>query len=89
MVDILPGTLMREGMSMLAIVGAPLFMTLLVLGIAVGILQAATQINDPAIGFVPRMVASLGICWFFGTWMLENFSSFLGSAINAIAGAGP
>ena len=44
---------------MLAINGMPLFLTLLVVGVTMGMLQAATQINDPAIGFVPRITSAV------------------------------
>jgi flagellar biosynthesis protein FliQ len=76
-----PSHLLSEGMTMLAMNGAPLFLALLVVGVVVGMLQAATQINDPAIGFVPRILAGGAVVWFFGTWMLENFANFLTQAI--------
>lgn len=81
--------LLADGMAMLALNGAPLFMTLLVVGVLMGIVQAATQINDPAIGFVPRIVAGGAICWFFGRWMLENFATFLTKAVLAIPAIAP
>ena len=84
-----PSHLLSEGMSMLAINGAPLFLTLLVVGVVVGMIQAATQINDPAIGFVPRILAGGAICWMFGTWMLENFATFLTRAILSLPSVTP
>ena len=47
----LPSSLMREGFAVLASVGGPFVLALLVVGLLVGLLQAATQINDPAVGF--------------------------------------
>ncbi|MBL92660.1 MAG: transporter [Myxococcales bacterium] len=82
-------SLLTEGMAMLALNGAPLFMTLLVVGILMGMLQAATQINDPAIGFVPRIVGGGAICWFFGRWMLENFAGFFTQAALALPSIAP
>lgn len=76
-----PAQLLSEGMTMLAMNGAPLFLALLVVGVVVGMLQAATQINDPAIGFVPRILAGGAVVWLFGNWMLENFATFLSQAI--------
>ena len=83
-----PSHLLSEGMSMLAVNGA-LFLTLLVVGIVVGMIQAATQINDPAIGFVPRILAGGAVCWMFGTWMLENFATFLTRAILSLPSITP
>lgn len=81
--------LLSEGMAMLAINGMPLFLTLLVVGVTMGMLQAATQINDPAIGFVPRIMAGGAVCWFFGRWMLENFATFFTQAVMAMPGITP
>ena len=84
-----PSHLLSEGMTMLAMNGAPLFLTLLVVGVFVGMIQAATQINDPAIGFVPRILAGGSICWLFGTWMLENFATFLTRAVLSLPSIAP
>jgi flagellar biosynthetic protein FliQ len=82
----LPSALLREGMMILGVVGAPLFAAALVVGLTVGVLQAATQINDPATGFLPRLVAAGLVCWVAGPWMAERLSSFLASAITRMAG---
>jgi flagellar biosynthesis protein FliQ len=81
----LPSALLREGMTLLAVVGAPMFATALLVGIVVGVLQAATQINDPASGFLPRAAAAVLVCWIAGPWMAERLSGFLASAIARMA----
>ena len=45
----LPAQLMREGLGLIATVGGPLFAALFLGGLVIGVLQAATQINDPAV----------------------------------------
>ncbi len=77
----LPSSLLREGLSLLAVVGSPLFAAALAVGLVVGVLQAATQINDPATGFLPRAAASVLVCWLAGGWMAERLARFLASAI--------
>jgi flagellar biosynthetic protein FliQ len=72
-------------MTLLAVVGAPMFATALLVGLAVGVLQAATQINDPASGFLPRAAAAVLVCWIAGPWMAERLSGFLASAIARMA----
>jgi flagellar biosynthetic protein FliQ len=84
----LPSALLREGLMLLAVVGAPLFAAALVVGLAIGVLQAATQINDPATGFLPRAAASIAVCWLAGSWMSERLAQFLASAIGRMAGHG-
>jgi flagellar biosynthesis protein FliQ len=84
----LPAALLREAMTHLAVVGAPLFAAAVVVGLLVGVLQAATQINDPATGFLPRAAASIAVCWLAGSWMSERLARFLASAITRMAGHG-
>lgn len=82
----LPGSLVREGLLLLAGVGAPVFAVMLVVGLLVGVLQAATQLNDSAVGFLPRAIAAMAIVWMLGGWMMERLSSFLGQSIVRMAG---
>jgi flagellar biosynthesis protein FliQ len=85
----LPSALLREGMTLLAIVGAPMFAAALLVGLLVGVLQAATQINDPASGFLPRAAAALAVCWVAGPWMAGRMAGFLASALVRMASHGP
>jgi flagellar biosynthetic protein FliQ len=81
----LPATLLREGLILLGTVGGPLFGAMLGVGLALGVLQAATQINDSAVSFLPRVGAGLLLCWFLGGWMMERFAQFLSSAMSRMA----
>lgn len=84
----LPAGLLREGFSLIATVGGPLFLALFVGGLVVGVLQAATQINDPAVGFLPRLVISLITLAFVGGWMIERLALFVTSALQRMSEAG-
>lgn len=84
----LPGALVREGLGVLATAGAPLFAVALAVGLLVGVLQAATQINDSATGFLPRAAAAVLVSWLAGPWMLERMARFLASAIARMSGSG-
>lgn len=83
----LPVQLVRDGMAMMVAVGGPLFMALFVAGGAIGIFQAATQVNDPAVSFLPRVLVALGVCAALGGWMVERMSAFVAHALNSMAGA--
>jgi len=78
-------SLAREGMLMLASVGAPLFGAMLLTGLVVGVAQSATQINDPAVGFVPRIAVTVGACWILGGWVLSRLAAFFTAAVMRIA----
>jgi len=82
----LPAQLLREGFTLLAEVGGPIFGALLVVGITVGVMQAATQINDPAMSFLPRLFALLSVLWMLGGWVMENFSAFFQASVMRMAG---
>jgi len=55
-------------------------------GLAVGIFQAATQVNDSAVGFLPRAFAAVAFVWLAGGWMMERLSGFLAQAVVRMAG---
>jgi flagellar biosynthesis protein FliQ len=82
----LPGALVREALTLCATVGGPAFAILLGVGLLMGILQAATQVNDSAVGFLPRAAAAGVVVWLLGGWMMERLSGFLGQAILRMAG---
>ena len=81
----LPANLVREGITVLVSVGGPVLGALLVVGMVIGILQAATQINDPAVGFVPRLVAGIAVVAFMGSWILERLAKYFVFALHRIA----
>jgi flagellar biosynthesis protein FliQ len=82
----LPGVLFREGLSLIVAVGGPLFLAMLVAGLVIGVLQAATQVNDPAVSFLPRVAVGGLVLWLAGGWMLERLSGFLAQSITRMAG---
>lgn len=81
----LPANLVREGIQVLVSVGGPIMGALLIVGLIVGVLQAATQINDPAVGFVPRLVAGIAVVTFMGSWILERLSKYFTFALQRIS----
>jgi len=85
----LPSALLREGLGLLGMVGSPLFAAALVVGLTVGVIQAATQINDPAMGFLPRAATAVLVAWLAGPWIADRLAGFLASAITRMAGHGP
>ena len=82
----LPSTLTREGFMLLVTTTGPIIGALLVIGLCVGVFQAATQINDPAVGFLPRFVAAVAAVWVLGGWVMERYSSFFAHSLERMAG---
>lgn len=81
-------TLLREGLVLVGVVGGPMFAVLFILGLGVGVLQAATQINDPAVGFLPRVLATIGVAAALGGWMVERLSAYVRFAFERMAQGG-
>ncbi len=75
------GALFREGMTLLAVVGGPLLGALLLVGLVIGVLQSATQIQEPSVGAVPRIATVVLLAIFLGPWMMERLARFLHIAI--------
>jgi flagellar biosynthesis protein FliQ len=82
----LPDTLTREAFMLLASTAGPVIGALLVIGLFVGIFQAATQINDPAVGFLPRFAAAILTVWLFGSWIMERYAGFFATALGRMSG---
>jgi flagellar biosynthesis protein FliQ len=81
-----PATLLHDGLVLVAITGGPIFLVMLTVGLAIGVFQAATQINDTAVGFLPRAAAAAACLWLGGGWMMERMSQFLAQSIAHMAG---
>ena len=76
-------------LRMAVVLVGPVMLTVLVVGIVVGALQSATQINEPSVLFVPKMLAVIVVIALTGTSTLTLFVDFLReliARIPAIAG---
>lgn len=82
----IPASLLREGLVMIGVVGGPIFLVMVGVGLVIGILQAATQINDTAVGFLPRAAAAAACLWLAGGWMMERMSGYLAQSIVRMGG---
>ncbi len=74
----------QQALHMLLMVSAPLLLTVLGVGLLVSIFQAATQINEPTLSFVPKILAAVGVLTIVGPWMLTTLVEYLQRTIQAI-----
>ena len=77
----------QQGLLMLLMVAAPVLLVVLVVGLVVSIFQAATQINEATLSFVPKIVAAVAVMIFFGPWMMTTLVEYLQRTLLAIPGA--
>lgn len=68
--------LMREALTVATLVGAPLLLTTLAVGVVVSIIQAATQVNEATLTFVPKLVGVFVVLLLFGPWMMATLLDF-------------
>ena len=61
----------QEALKMIIYVSAPMLGLSMLVGIAVSIFQATTQIQEQTLAFVPKILAVLGAIAVFGPWMIR------------------
>ena len=61
----------RQAVEMTLMLSAPLLLAALVIGLIVSIFQAAIQINEQTLSFIPKLVGMLLILLLAGPWMLQ------------------
>ena len=77
----------QQGLYLLLMVSAPVLITVLVVGLVVSIFQAATQIHEATLSFVPKMIAAVAVLMFAGPWMLSTLVEYLQRMLQAIPSA--
>ena len=77
----------QQGLYMLLLVSAPVLLTVLVVGLVVSIFQAATQINESTLSFVPKVVAAVAVLAIAGPWMLTMLVEYIQRTLLAIPSA--
>ncbi len=82
-----PGTVMeigRQAIEATLMVSAPILLTALAIGLLISIFQAATQLNEATLQFVPKLVAMLLALIFAGPWMLQYLIDYIRQLLGSI-----
>jgi len=74
----------QQGLYLLLMVSAPVLLTILAVGLIVSIFQAATQINESTLSFVPKIIAAVAVLAVAGPWMLTTLVEYLQRTLQAI-----
>jgi flagellar biosynthetic protein FliQ len=74
-------TIGREALIITMLIAAPLLGGTLFVGVVIGILQAATSIQEMTLSFIPKLIVLVVTLFFFGGWqiltLMEYFQSLL------------
>jgi flagellar biosynthetic protein FliQ len=76
--------LIQQALQILVMVSAPLLLTALVVGLIVSIFQAATQINEMTLSFIPKLLAMFLVFLLVGPWMLQTMIDFTRQLFSSI-----
>ena len=68
--------IMRSGLIVAVKLCAPILLLSMAVGVIISILQAATQIHEQTITFVPKLIVVALVCLLCGSWMAEVLKEF-------------
>ncbi len=77
----------QQGLMMLLMISAPILLIVLAVGLVVSIFQAATQINEATLSFVPKIVAAVIVMGLAGPWMVSTLVEYLRTVLLGIPAA--
>ncbi|OHB24736.1 MAG: EscS/YscS/HrcS family type III secretion system export apparatus protein [Desulfuromonadaceae bacterium GWC2_58_13] len=78
----------RQAVELVLMLAAPMLICALVVGLLISVFQAATQINEQTMTFVPKIVAVLVSLILFAPWMIQKMISFTTGILASIATVG-
>ena len=74
----------RDGLLTLLTVCGPIVLVVLMVGLVVSILQAATQIHEQTLSFVPKLLAAFATLGLAGPWMLSTLVDYIRQTLMSI-----
>ena len=77
-------TISRDGLLTLLVVCGPIVLVVLAVGLVVSIFQAATQIHEATLSFVPKLLAAFATLAVAGPWMRSTLVDYIRSVLESI-----
>ncbi|CAH1195850.1 flagellar biosynthesis protein FliQ [Candidatus Nitrotoga sp. BS] len=77
-------TLGRQALELTLMVAAPMLLTALFIGLLISIFQAATQINEMTLSFIPKLICMFGMLIITGPWMVSMMLDYFQSLYSSI-----
>ena len=77
----------QQGLTILLMVSAPVLGVVLVVGLVISVFQAATQISEATLSFVPKIVAAVLVLAVAGPWMLTTLVEYLQRTLQSLPAA--
>jgi flagellar biosynthesis protein FliQ len=67
----------RQAIEVTLMMSAPMLAAALVVGLLVSIIQAATQLNESTLQFIPKLIAMFAVLLLAGPWMLQYLMDYI------------
>lgn len=77
-------TIGKQALELTLIVSAPLLLTALAIGLIVSIFQAATQINEMTLSFIPKLLGMFVVLIIAGPWMIGLLLDYMQRLFSSI-----
>ncbi|MFM2348511.1 MAG: flagellar biosynthesis protein FliQ [Pseudomonadota bacterium] len=77
-------TIGQEALTILLMVAAPMLLVILAVGLTISVLQAATQLHESTLSFVPKIIAGVVVLLVAGPWMITTLVEYLRRMLQAI-----
>lgn len=84
-----PSTVMeigRQAIEATLVLSAPMLLAALIVGLIVSVFQAATQINEQTLSFIPKLVAVFLVIILAGPWLLSYATDYIRRLLESIPG---
>ena len=79
-------TVGRQALELTLLISAPMLLAALVTGLLVSIFQAATQINEMTLSFIPKLIVMFLMMVLAGPWMLTLMVDYMRQLFTGIPG---
>ena len=74
-------TLGQEALMVAALIAGPLLLGILVVGVVIGLIQAATSVQEMTLSFIPKLIILVLLLFLIGNWqisvLVEHFQNLL------------
>jgi flagellar biosynthetic protein FliQ len=77
-------TIGQQALTLTTLLAAPMLLSALAVGLVVGMMQAATQINEMTLSFIPKLAVLVATIFIAGPWMLKLLTGYTRQLIESI-----
>jgi flagellar biosynthetic protein FliQ len=77
-------SLAQSALTVTLSLAAPVLVISLIIGVVISLVQAATQINEATLSFVPKLIGVCAVLLVLGSWMMQQILSFTSNLFSSL-----